>query len=74
MQFAAELAYSEGMANQGNIDPFVSTEQEVEVDAETAAAIERGIQSADEGRSISLDEARERMKQWLSKSPSPTQR
>jgi hypothetical protein len=42
------------MANQGNIDPFVSTEQEVEVDAETAAAIERGIQSADEGRSISL--------------------
>ena len=34
-------------------DLFVSTEAEVEVDAETAAAIERGIKAADEGRVVS---------------------
>jgi predicted transcriptional regulator len=61
------------MANSGSTDPFVSTEEEVQVDAETATAIEQGIKAADEGRSTTLDEARERMKQWLSKSSSPTQ-
>jgi predicted transcriptional regulator len=47
-------------------DPFVSTE-EVEVDAETAAAIERGIQDADEGRSFPLDEVRKMIPEWISK-------
>jgi predicted transcriptional regulator len=61
------------MANPERIDPFVSTE-EVEVDEETAAAIQRGIEDADAGRVITLEEARERMQQWLSKSSSPSQR
>jgi predicted transcriptional regulator len=61
------------MSKPESIDPFVSTEEEVEVDAETAAAIERGMKAGDEGRFVSLDEARERMKQWLSKSSSPNQ-
>lgn len=45
----------------------------MEVDAETTAAIERGIQAADEERFTTLDQAREQMKQWLLKSSSPSQ-
>jgi predicted transcriptional regulator len=60
------------MGNPERIDPFVSTEEEVVVDAETAAAIQRGIEDADAGRVISVEDARERMHQWLSKSSSPT--
>jgi predicted transcriptional regulator len=51
-------------------DFFVNTEPEVEVDAETAAAIELGIKAADEGRVVTLDEAREHMRQWLFRSSS----
>ena len=46
------------MGNGKPIDPLVFTEQEVEVDAETAAAIERGIRAADEGRVVSAEEVR----------------
>jgi predicted transcriptional regulator len=46
-------------------DFFVNTEPEVEVDAETAAAIELGIKAADEGRGVTLTEARKRMRQSL---------
>ena len=56
------------MANLDRIDPFVSTEDDVEVDTETAAAIQLGIEDADAGRIVTLEEARERMQQWLSKS------
>ena len=48
--------------------------EEVEVDAETLAGIDRGIEAADQGRYVSLEEARELMKQWLSKSASLTRR
>jgi len=48
-------------------DLFVSTEEAVEVDAETAAAIERGIKDADEGRTFSLDEVRKMIPEWISK-------
>ena len=41
--------------------------EEVEVDAETLAAIDRGIADAVEGRTVSLDEAREMIPQWISK-------
>ena len=49
------------------IDPFIWTEQEVEVDAETAAAIERGIRAADEGRVVPAEEVRKLIPQWISK-------
>lgn len=48
-------------------DLFVSNEEEVKVDAETAAAIERGIKDADEGRTVSLDEVRKMIPEWISK-------
>ncbi len=39
----------------------------VTVDAETLAAIDRGIKDADEGRTVSLDEVRKMIPQWISK-------
>ena len=68
------MRYLEGMANLEGIDPFISTEEAIEVDTETAAAIQRGIEDADAGRVITIDEVRERMELWLSRSSSPTQR
>ena len=45
-----------------------------EEDETTLAAIDRGIKAADEGRVLPIEEVRERMKQWLSKSSSPKTR
>jgi predicted transcriptional regulator len=39
-------------------------------DETTLADIDRGIKAADEGRVVPIEEVRERMKQWLSKSSS----
>jgi predicted transcriptional regulator len=74
--FHSQMSYLEAMANlEGiGIDPFVSREEEAGIDGETVSAIQRGIEDADAGRVITLDEARERMHRWLSKSYSPTQR
>lgn len=51
-------------------DRFTSTEEEVEVDEETLAAIDRGIKAADEGRVVPLEEVRRRMQEWHTKSSS----
>jgi predicted transcriptional regulator len=42
-----------------------------EEDEATLAAIDWGIQSADEGRIVSLEEVRQRMNLWFTKSSSP---
>ena len=47
-------------------DLFVSQETEIEVDETTAAAIQRGIQAADDGQVVSSEEAREHIRQWIS--------
>ena len=49
-------------------DQFTSTEEEVEVDEATLAAIDRGIKAADEGRVVPLEEVRRRMQEWNTKS------
>jgi hypothetical protein len=45
-----------------------------EEDDATLAAIDRGIQDADEGRVVSAEEARQRVQQWFSKSSIPKKR
>jgi predicted transcriptional regulator len=38
----------------------------VEVDAETLARIDRGVQDADTGATVSLEEARQAIPKWIS--------
>ncbi len=45
-----------------------------EEDEATLAAIDRGTKAADEGRVVPLEEVRQRMKKWLTKSSSPKTR
>jgi predicted transcriptional regulator len=41
-----------------------------EEDEATLEAIDRGIRSADEGRVVPIDEVRQRMRRWITKSSS----
>jgi predicted transcriptional regulator len=45
----------------------VPATDEVELDAATLAAIDRGVKTAGEGRTVSLEEARKTIPQWISK-------
>ena len=59
--------YRESMAELKPANLFVSEEEEVQVDAETAAAIELGIREADEGRAVPLEDVRKMIPEWISK-------
>jgi len=60
------------MAAELKLDhPVPMTDEE---DDATLAAIDQGIQDADEGRVVSAEEARQRVRQWLSKSSTPKKR
>ncbi len=48
--------------------------EEVEVDEETLAAIDRGIEAVNEGRTIPLEQVREMIPQWISKFESRNRR
>jgi predicted transcriptional regulator len=52
----------------------VPVTEEVEVDATTLEAIDRGVQAADEGRTLSLEEARKMIPKWISRFASQTRR
>jgi predicted transcriptional regulator len=45
----------------------VPVTEEVEVSAETLAAIDRGIADADNGRTVSIEEVRKLIPEWVSK-------
>lgn len=55
------------MAKIESPDPFVCND-EVEVDAETSRILKERVESADQGRLVSAEEARRRIREWLSKS------
>ena len=52
----------------------VPVTEEVEVDARTLAAIDRGIKAVKEGRVVSSEEASQRIQKWLTKSSTPKTR
>lgn len=52
----------------------VPVAEEVEVDDETLAAIDRGIQAANAGNTVPLDEVRKMIPQWISKFESQSRR
>jgi predicted transcriptional regulator len=45
-----------------------------EEDRETLAAIDRGIEAADQGRTVSIDEVRKMIPNWISKFDSQSRR
>lgn len=63
--------YCKGMAKMAKakiIDPFVSNESPVEVSPATSRLLKQRMKTADEGRLVPADKARQRIHQWLSKS------
>jgi len=62
------------MADAKNEDINQSVPILDEEDEATLAAIDRGIQSADARRVVSLEDVRQRMNGWLTKSSSPKTR
>jgi len=56
------------MAKAKSIDPFVSSEPPVGINSATSRLLKQRIKTADEGRLVPADKARQRIHQWLSKS------
>ena len=46
----------------------------IEVDETIAAAIQRGIQAADDGQLVTSEEVRERVQQWITEFSTPNRR
>ena len=61
----SKTEYPDCMANLNVHEPIPSTD-ETSVDAETVAAIQRGLKAAEEGRLFTSDEVRTRVSQWIS--------
>jgi hypothetical protein len=59
----ADRVYCRDMVDLNLEVPATDT---VVVDAETSAAIDRGIKDAEEGRTLSLDEVRKMIPKWIS--------
>lgn len=55
-------------------DLFISGETEVEVDETTAAAIQRGIQAANDSQVVPSEEVRELVRQWITEFSTPSPR
>lgn len=68
-----QISYCKDMA-ESMPDLFVSDETEIEVDETTAAAIQRGIQAADDGQVVTGEEVREQIRQWISEFSTPARR
>jgi hypothetical protein len=64
---ASPLTAAELLKGMGEPDMFVSTEEEVEMDTDTEAAINRGLRDADEGRGVPAEQVRGLLSQWISK-------
>ena len=64
----ADPGYCEGMAKAKSIDPFVCNEPAVEISQKTSRILKQRMKTADEGRLVSGEKARQRIQQWLSKS------
>jgi predicted transcriptional regulator len=52
----------------------VPATDEVEVGAQTLAAIDRGIEASEEGRTVPLEEVRKMIPKWIAKFESQTLR
>ena len=70
----AQLDYPGYCRDMQDLKLQVPVTEEVEVDAGTLAAIDRGVKAADEGRTVPLDEVRKMIPQWISKFKSQTRR
>jgi len=72
--FASLSRYRCGVAEMKKKDVDESAPILDEEDEATLAAIDRGIRSADQGRVVPLEEVRQRMNRWITKSSSPKTR
>lgn len=50
-----------------DLNMHVPVSEEIAVDEETLAAVDRGVKDADEGRTVSVDEVRKMIPQWISR-------
>src|SRR6266446_1266988 len=62
------LGYCESMEKTKNIDPFVCNKPAVEVTLATSRILKQRMKTADEGRLVTAEKARQQIRQWLSRS------